>query len=299
MQGGLGLPDESYYREEKFAEIRAGVRRPRRPPCSRLGRHRRRRPTRRAGSWRSRPGSPPATGTASATRDVVEDLQPARPSPSLRALAPAFDWAAWLDGARRHRATVLAEVIVRQPTYLAAPRPRRSTRSRSRTGRLWLTCHVVRAPRAVPHRRLRRGELRLLRPHPHRHARAAGPLEARRRRWSRARSARRSASEYVARHFPPAAKAQMDELVANLVEAYRRSIEPARLDERGDQGAGLREARHVPPKIGYPDKCRDYSRAARSTATTCSATSRARAAFETDRQLGQDRRARSTATSGS
>ena len=27
--------------------------------------------------------------------------------------------------------------------------------------------------------------------------------------------------EYVARHFPPASKAQMDELVANLLAAYR------------------------------------------------------------------------------
>jgi putative endopeptidase len=30
---------------------------------------------------------------------------------------------------------------------------------------------------------------------------------------------------YVERHFPPAAKEAMDELVANLIEAYRRSIE--------------------------------------------------------------------------
>src|SRR5699024_3336668 len=29
---------------------------------------------------------------------------------------------------------------------------------------------------------------------------------------------------YVERHFPPSAKAAMDELVANLLEAYRRSI---------------------------------------------------------------------------
>ena len=30
---------------------------------------------------------------------------------------------------------------------------------------------------------------------------------------------------YVERHFPPAAKEAMDELVANLIEAYRQSIE--------------------------------------------------------------------------
>ena len=35
VQGGIGLPDESYYREDKFAEIRDGLRRPRRHGASR------------------------------------------------------------------------------------------------------------------------------------------------------------------------------------------------------------------------------------------------------------------------
>ena len=33
VQGGLGLPDEAYYREDAFAELRDGLRRPRRRPC--------------------------------------------------------------------------------------------------------------------------------------------------------------------------------------------------------------------------------------------------------------------------
>ena len=39
--------------------------------------------------------------------------------------------------------------------------------------------------------------------------------------------------EYVARHFPPTSKAQMDELVANLLAAYRQSI--SRLDWMTDE----------------------------------------------------------------
>ena len=35
VQGGIGLPDESYYREDKFADIRDGLRRPRRARSSR------------------------------------------------------------------------------------------------------------------------------------------------------------------------------------------------------------------------------------------------------------------------
>ena len=77
----------------------------------------------------------------------------------------------------------------------------------------------------LPHRRLRRDQLRLLRPHPQRHARAAGPLEARRRASSRARSARPSARSTSRGTSRRASKAMMDELVANLLAAYRVSIE--------------------------------------------------------------------------
>ena len=38
---------------------------------------------------------------------------------------------------------------------------------------------------------------------------------------------------YVARHFPPAAKQRMDQLVARILEAYRVSI--SRLDWMGEQ----------------------------------------------------------------
>ena len=52
----------------------------------------------------------------------------------------------------------------------------------------------------------------------------------------------------------------MDELVANLIEAYRQSIIDARVDERRDPRARAREARRkFTPKIGYPVKWRDYS----------------------------------------
>ena len=57
---------------------------------------------------------------------------------------------------------------------------------------------------------------------------------------------------YVARHFPPASKAKMDELVANLVEAYRQSIEQARLDEPGDPRAGAGQAGSLPAEDRLP-----------------------------------------------
>lgn len=65
---------------------------------------------------------------------------------------------------------------------------------------------------------------------------------------------------YVERHFPPAAKARMDELVANLREAYRVSI--TNLDwmtPETRERALAKLDKFTPPKIGYPARWRDYS----------------------------------------
>jgi putative endopeptidase len=64
---------------------------------------------------------------------------------------------------------------------------------------------------------------------------------------------------YVERHFPPAAKSQMDILIANLIEAYRQSI--SNLDWMSDEtkARALEKLDKFTPKIGYPVRWRDYS----------------------------------------
>ncbi len=64
---------------------------------------------------------------------------------------------------------------------------------------------------------------------------------------------------YVARHFPPEAKARMTELVDNLITAYRSSI--TKLDWMGPETRekALIKLNQFTPKIGYPDKWKDYS----------------------------------------
>jgi len=65
---------------------------------------------------------------------------------------------------------------------------------------------------------------------------------------------------YVAEHFPPDAKAKMQELVGNLIRAYEISI--TELDWMGDEtrAQALDKLSKFTPKIGYPDVWRDYSR---------------------------------------
>ncbi|MGI9270221.1 MAG: M13 family metallopeptidase [Woeseiaceae bacterium] len=64
---------------------------------------------------------------------------------------------------------------------------------------------------------------------------------------------------YVARHFPPEAKTRMETLVANLVNAYEKSINE--LDWMSDETKveALKKLSKFSSKIGYPDEWRDYS----------------------------------------
>lgn len=64
---------------------------------------------------------------------------------------------------------------------------------------------------------------------------------------------------YVERHFPPEAKARMQFLVGHLLEAYRISI--SQLDWMGAEtrARALAKLDRFTPKIGYPDRWRDYS----------------------------------------
>jgi putative endopeptidase len=63
---------------------------------------------------------------------------------------------------------------------------------------------------------------------------------------------------YVERYFPPANKARADELIANLIAAYRESI--ATLDWMGPETRreALAKLATISPKIGYPQTWRDY-----------------------------------------
>ncbi len=92
--------------------------------------------------------------------------------------------------------------------------------------------------------------------------------------------------QYVERHFPAEAKQQMDELVANLVEAYRRNIDA--LDWMGPETRrkALDKLAVFRPKIGYPPRWRDYSSVVIDRADLLGGVRRGNA-FETDRQLGK------------
>ena len=64
---------------------------------------------------------------------------------------------------------------------------------------------------------------------------------------------------YVAEHFTPDAKRRMDELVANLLKAYKVSIDGLEWMSPETRAAAQAKLAKFTVKIGYPDKWKDYS----------------------------------------
>jgi putative endopeptidase len=65
--------------------------------------------------------------------------------------------------------------------------------------------------------------------------------------------------KYVDKYFPPAAKARMTELVKNLIAAMHEIIEGVDWMSPETKKHALEKLATLRPKIGYPDKWRDYS----------------------------------------
>ena len=64
---------------------------------------------------------------------------------------------------------------------------------------------------------------------------------------------------YVDRYFSPGAKERMDQLVGNLIEAYQRSITDLDWMTTETKDSALAKLAKFRPHIGYPKKWRDYS----------------------------------------
>ena len=91
---------------------------------------------------------------------------------------------------------------------------------------------------------------------------------------------------YVERHYPPDVKDRMDVLVGNLVEAYRASITDLEWMSAQTRQRALDKLDAFTPKIGYPVKWRDYS-TLHVDATDLLANVRAAAEFEFKRSLAK------------
>jgi len=277
-QGGLGLPDESYYRDDRFAEIRDAY-------------------VAHVEAMLALLGVPDAAGAAArvmaletmlasshwdnvSTRDAVKSYTKLTRA-ELEKRTPGVDWAEWLEGLQGTE-EVLAEVVARQPSYLEAMSAA-LTEVDVVDWKDWLRWHLVHSFAPYLSADLVAENFAF-------YGRTLTGAEQLRERWKRGVAlVERALGEeagrlYVERHFPPEAKERMLQLVDNLVEAYRRDI--AQLDWMTDatRRRALEKLEAFTPKIGYPDTWRDYS-ALEIRRDDLVGNVRRASAFETDRQL--------------
>jgi len=65
---------------------------------------------------------------------------------------------------------------------------------------------------------------------------------------------------YVAKYFPPSSKARMEQLVGNLLAAFRADVDQLDWMSPETRKHALDKLAHITPKIGYPAKPRDYTK---------------------------------------
>jgi putative endopeptidase len=254
-QGGLGLPDESYYREEKFAEIRekylayletilglAGLSHP-----AERARH--------VFAFETRVASHHWDNVRSRDSEATYNLEKWK-DVAAAANDKGLNLDAWLDAidAPKHSFT---NVVVRQPSFVEAL-PELITEANVPELKDWLAWQVVRSNAGYLSSAFVNANFEF-------YGKTLTGTPELRARWKRGVSLVEASlgeavgKTYVERYFPAAAKDAMDILVSNLVEAYRESITGLDWMTETTQKRAIEKLDKFTPKIGFPAKWRDYS----------------------------------------
>jgi putative endopeptidase len=265
-QGGISLPDESYYHDDKFASIRTayvshltemfelvaeGI-----PGGSQL----------RSAAIRAQHVFDIETAIAAVHWDNVRS----RDSEATYNLHSWDQAAALFAGSSGDRTLIDAwlqalgapegafdEVVVRQPSFFAGLAPL-LVPSKIEAWKDWLAWKVIHGAAPYLSRDFVASNFGF-------YGRTLSGTPEIRDRWKRGVSlvegvlGEAVGKIYVDRHFPTSAKASMDVLVDNLVEAYRQSIGTLTWMGNDTRKRALEKLEKFTPKIGFPSKWRDYS----------------------------------------
>ncbi|MCH4249742.1 MAG: peptidase M13 [Microbacteriaceae bacterium] len=279
-QGGLGLPDESYYREESFAGVRKEYRAHLERMFSLAGIER---PGARADEVLALETKLAATHWDRVANREIDKIYNLRSFAQLQHLTPALDWERYLAAARLPRAA-FDEVVVAQPSAfeglsaLLVPEELPAWRS-------WLLAQVLHGAAALLPRAFSEENFSF-------YGRTLMGTPEQRPRWKRAVGfvegglGEAVGREYVRRHFPPEAKQRMDALVGTLIEAYRASITALEWMGPETRTRALEKLDRFTPKIGYPSRWRDYSALTLDPADLWG-NARALGRFETEREFAK------------
>jgi putative endopeptidase len=188
------------------------------------------------------------------SQDAIKTFNPVTPA-VLAQRTPQIDWTGFFRAAAF---PTLDRLVVMQPSYVNAL-GRLSNGTALATWKLYQKVRLLDAQAQVLPQPFREAEFAL-------RGKTLRGQEQDKPRWQRATAAIDVAlgeavgQVYVARHFPPEAKARMQELVANLMTAYAQSIDNIRwMTPKTKKQARDKLSKYL-VKIGYPDKWRDYAK---------------------------------------
>jgi putative endopeptidase len=277
-QGAISLPDESYYREERFAGVRdafvghvhrmfelAGL-----PDAEQAAR--------RVFDLETAVARHHWDNVTCRDREKTYNL-----FSWTDALSQGPDLSGWLE-AMDPPAGAFGEVVLRQPSF-SAGLASLLTDEHVQAWRDWLCWQVIHSAAGYLSEAFVQESFDF-------YGRTLSGTPELRERWKRGVSLVEGAMgeavgrAYVGRHFPAEAKEQMDVLVTNLLEAYRRSIDDLDWMGADTRRRALEKLEKFTPKIGYPARWRDYS-SLRIDPADLMANVRAAHLFEFDRELNK------------
>ncbi len=280
IQGGLSMPDESYYRLDSFEETRQALRQHIERILTLADVADAADAAERVVALETELASHHWDNVRS--RDAVATYN-LKTWDEVVAMA-GVDLAPWLEGVAPHHPDAFAEIVVSQPSFIEALGTV-LTEQRLEDWKAWLRFKIVHAAAAFLPDSFVDENFSF-------YGTQLTGVPVNRERWKRAVSLVEAAlgeavgKVYVERHFPPTAKAAMDELVANLIEAYRQSISQLEWMSPETRERALAKLDAFTPKIGYPVKWKDYSGLELDAADLVGNVRRAHV-HEHDRQLGK------------
>ncbi|MEY2945601.1 MAG: hypothetical protein RL243_347 [Actinomycetota bacterium] len=255
FQGGLGLPDEAYYREPQHAETLAAYQ----PHVAQML---------HLAGWSNEAADAAAarvvafeTELAKHHMDVVESRNwdtnyQLYTFAQLQELTPTFDWNLYLAGAGID-ASALEEVVVFMPDFHKSWHAL-YTNDNLDSLKSWLAWQVVSSMAPYLSSDLVAQNFEFF-------GRRLSGTQENRPRWKRAVSLIEGSlgealgEVYVQRHFPESSKRDMEQLVDNLLKAYEISIKELDWMSEATRAKALEKLSKFTPKIGYPSKFKDYS----------------------------------------
>jgi len=250
-QGGLGLPDESYYSDEKFAEIRTAYGAFVESMFTLVGfedaAERAARVFQLETAIASHHWDNVRTRDSEATYNLVAWADVVATSPLLQT---------WID-AMDVPSGSFDELVLREPSFVDGVTTL-FVDDQLESWKDWLRWQVIRSNAAYLSSAFVEANFDF-------YGKTLTGTPEMRARWKRGVSlVEGSLGEavgrtYVERHFKPAAKVAMDELVAYLVDAYRDSITNLTWMGAETRGRAIEKLEKFTPKIGFPVKWRDYS----------------------------------------